>query len=146
MATNQIVAALVRAGDRIVLVEERQPTDPISTWMLPGGKVEPGETTEEALHRELAEETGLRVVGAPVLAFCVEVDGADGRYVALTFDCETQEELRPNDPDGLVLGARWVIIEEALRRLASVPWYDGAPLERYLSGAASAGATYRVDR
>ncbi|BBF45331.1 hypothetical protein lbkm_4098 [Lachnospiraceae bacterium KM106-2] len=30
-------------------------------WGYPGGMVEPGETLEEALHREIKEETGVNV-------------------------------------------------------------------------------------
>ncbi|MDZ5697961.1 NUDIX domain-containing protein [Chelativorans sp. M5D2P16] len=39
----------------------------VAGWQLPGGGVEPGETLETALERELAEEGNIALTGAPVL-------------------------------------------------------------------------------
>jgi 8-oxo-dGTP pyrophosphatase MutT (NUDIX family) len=48
-----------------LLLQERDEHAPVAPnqWGLVGGHVEPGEGWEEALHRELLEETGLRVEG-----------------------------------------------------------------------------------
>jgi 8-oxo-dGTP diphosphatase len=56
--TLRIVAAVIRDPDgRWLLVRKRG----TSTYMQPGGKLEPGESAADALVRELAEELGLRV-------------------------------------------------------------------------------------
>jgi 8-oxo-dGTP diphosphatase len=51
------VAGLLRRGDAVLLCNHRK--GELSYWLLPGGGVEEGETMEEALRRELAEECGL---------------------------------------------------------------------------------------
>ncbi len=52
------VDAIVRVGDEIVLVRRRNPPE---GWAIPGGFVEYGETVEQAVRREIREETGLEL-------------------------------------------------------------------------------------
>lgn len=64
-ALRVVAGLLVRPGPRF-LIQQRLPGGPRgSLWEFPGGKVEPGESDEAALARELAEELGCTVrVGA----------------------------------------------------------------------------------
>ncbi|MBT2397151.1 NUDIX hydrolase [Streptomyces sp. ISL-100] len=64
---------VVGPGDRILLGLGHD-----GRWELPGGKVDPGESFEEAAVRELAEETSLRADAAGVRIVAVLVDGARG--------------------------------------------------------------------
>ena len=141
-SVNLIVAALVRRDGELLLVEQQGPYDPEPSWMLPGGRVEPGETLLTALARELIEETGLRLAGTPRIAFAVDIDGGSGAYAAITFETDAAGALAPADPDGFVRRAEWVPRAEAFERLRCVAWYDCVPLERYLSGEAPSGAVY----
>ena len=64
MSGPEVVAAVsvaLRRGERLLLVKRgRAPAKGL--YAFPGGRVEPGETLEEAAHRELREETGLVAV------------------------------------------------------------------------------------
>jgi 8-oxo-dGTP diphosphatase len=65
------VAALILRGegpDREVFICQRRPDQPMGLkWEFPGGKIEPGESPEEALARELSEELGIdAVIGEPI--------------------------------------------------------------------------------
>lgn len=51
------VSAAVWRGGKVLLVERAKP--PSGFWAFPGGHVEPGERLEQAVTRELAEETGM---------------------------------------------------------------------------------------
>ncbi len=55
------VGALARDGRGRVLLVLRGNEPDRGTWSLPGGRVEPGETAEQAIVREMKEETGLVV-------------------------------------------------------------------------------------
>ncbi len=55
-----VVAVALVDPDRRVLIAQRPPGKSLSgLWEFPGGKVEPGETPEAALIRELEEELGI---------------------------------------------------------------------------------------
>ena len=64
-----VVAGVIRdARGRILLARRSEGRDLSGSWEFPGGKVEPGETAEVALARELREELGIEAtIGAPLI-------------------------------------------------------------------------------
>lgn len=60
-----VVGAAIVSGDRVLACRRAIPADLAGCWEFPGGKVEPGESRDAALVREIAEELGcvVRLVG-----------------------------------------------------------------------------------
>jgi 8-oxo-dGTP diphosphatase len=108
-----VSAAIVREGRILLVRRARSPGRGL--FSLPGGVVEAGETLNEAVAREVREETGL-TVDPVMLAGHREaiVRDADGRvrrhFVILAFACRwVAGEAGPSDE---VAEARWLLPEE----------------------------------
>ncbi|MCX4966315.1 NUDIX hydrolase [Streptomyces sp. NBC_00654] len=75
------MTGIVIEDDRLLLLN--QDTDGPRSWSLPGGKVEDGETLEEALVREMREETGAEIEVGRLLYLC---DNINAHVVHITFE------------------------------------------------------------
>jgi 8-oxo-dGTP diphosphatase len=123
----QVVAAVIERDGRI-LVGLRQPSQshPLK-WEFPGGKVEPGETPERALARELEEELDIReAVGVEIVRYPYTYPGKDP--IELIFFRVTQFGGEPRNV--IFHEMRWAAPEE----MAGLDFVEGdAGFLRWLS-------------
>lgn len=83
-----VAGVIWNAQGQVLLIRRRNPPR-AGQWSLPGGRVEHGERLEEALRREIREETGLEVeiLGLAGVAEIVDAAplGAAGHYVLIDY-------------------------------------------------------------
>jgi len=109
----EVVAAVIHKDGKI-LATQRGYGDYKDSWEFPGGKIEPGETPQQALKREIEEELGVEInVGE--LIDTVEYDYPKFHLTMHCFWAEIADgtiELREHE------AAKWLSVEN----LESVDW------------------------
>ncbi len=105
---TEVVAALIWRGERFLACQRPAHKARGLLWEFVGGKVEPGETKEEALRRECREELGVTItVGAP---FMEVVHTYPDLTIRLTL---LHAEIPTGEPQRLEHHAiRWVTVQE----------------------------------
>lgn len=124
------VTAIIRQGDRFLLARQRD----TEQWSLIGGGIEPGETPDEAIIREVAEELGVvatpgRIVGAyggHALQSTLP-NGDQVAYTTVAYECHLPSTALTLE-DAELLETGWFTIQEA-QALDRNQWIDHVLLD-----------------
>jgi 8-oxo-dGTP diphosphatase len=119
---------IVRGGE--VLIGQRRPDQPMALlWEFPGGKIEAGESAEQALARELDEELGIRAAVGPHITH-IRHNYRHGGAVDLQFFAV--HEFSGEIENRIYHEVRWV-------RLEDLPGYNFLAADRNLIRDLAAG-------
>ena len=139
MRQIEVVAAIIRDSQNRIFATQRGGGDWKDWWEFPGGKIEPGETPEAALRREIREELDTEITVGELL-HTVEWDYPKFHLTMHCFLCtvergsltllehEAARWLAPDELDSVQwLPADWEVIEVLNNRgaTASLPQNEG---------------------
>ena len=114
MKQIEVVAAIIHDADGRIFATQRGYGDMKDGWEFPGGKVEAGESPEEALKREILEELDTRIVVEKLLT-TVEYDYPKFHLTMHCYWCSIESgslTLKEHE------AARWLTMEQ----INSVDW------------------------
>jgi 8-oxo-dGTP diphosphatase len=120
-----IVGAAIISEGRVLACERALPPEMAGKWEFPGGKVDPGETEEQALVRECQEELGVDIaVGDRVGG---DISMLAGTAILRVYAATLLGGVQPRPLEHSDL--RWLAVSE----LYSVPWLPAdEPIARAL--------------
>jgi 8-oxo-dGTP diphosphatase len=111
-----VAAGVLERNGRILAARRKKGSHLEGHWEFPGGKLEPGESPEECLVRELEEEIGVSIRPGPILE--VVFHRYPGKSVLLLFYACTLPESEPEP--GAIDCAELLWVER--ERLPSLDW------------------------
>jgi ADP-ribose pyrophosphatase YjhB (NUDIX family) len=107
------VGAVVVDDERLLLIR-RGHGPAAGDWAVPGGRLEPDELLQEAVVRELAEETGLEGVCGALVGWVERIDD-DNHFVILDFFVDVLEP-EPHRPGDDAVEVAWVPLNDVAER------------------------------
>ncbi|NNE72322.1 MAG: NUDIX hydrolase [Acidimicrobiales bacterium] len=139
-----VSGGLIQATNGLLLVENRRRNGSVD-WSPPGGVVDEGEGSVEALTREVREETGLIVERWAPLSYEIDVTFVDAgmhlrveSYQAIDWS----GAITVDDPDGIVEQVEFCSPALCINRLAGSPAWVREPVMDWLADTWTDGRSY----
>ncbi len=126
--------ALVTSARGVLLTAYSDRTNAAGTWGFPGGGIDPGESPEEAMHREVWEETGQRITVTGLLGLrsarwigrapTSRLEDYHAVRVVYRAHCDDPTDPVIHDVDGTTAQARWVEPHKVAEMAFTTTWAE----------------------
>ncbi len=108
---KKVVAAVIEEGGKLLIAKRKSDNPTESRWEFPGGKIEPGETPQECLRREIEEELSIHInIGQFIMTnvysfydFTIELSAYFAKWVSGLIRLNDHEEIAWVSPEQLEL-------------------------------------------